>query len=150
MTRHLGLRTIGAILLCCASALAIGEPANLSIHFPVVPDRAGKSFSSIMVAISCAHFRAITSIPDDWYVRTLRPAFDSDTRWKPYGFTSEGLELGAGHGASRIADLAAFNGAIQIVVEDAACFDVTVEVEDDMSDDGWPKTLLRRSDLVLK
>src|SRR5262245_13889553 len=120
--RNRCLHAVGTLVLCCATVLASAAARDVGIYFPSRAVHSGKQFSSVLVAVSCAHFRAIASIPNDWYVQTLRPALSGDLRWKPYEFASEGLELGAGHGVSRLTDLAELSGAIRVTVEDASCF----------------------------
>jgi hypothetical protein len=139
-----------AALLCCISGGAHSAERVLGITFPSKLNMPGKSFSSVLVVLSCSHVYSIRSIPNDWYVQTLLPAHSGDPRWKAFPFSSQGLEFSAGHGASRLNNLAELNGSIQIAVEDPKCFDVTVVVEDDMRDDGWPRTVLRLKDLVLR
>jgi len=146
-SRHFG---IGAILLACMSATAGNETRGVGIEFLNPGSNSGKPFSSILVAVSCAHFETVTNIPDDWYIQTLRPALSDDPRWKPFASSSEGLELAAGHGVSRLTDLKKLNGGIRLVIENPKCFHISVVVEDDMSDEGWPRTMLSSADLVLK
>ncbi len=82
-------------------------------------------------------------------MRTLRPAHSDDPIWKEFEFTSQGVELGAGHGASSLDDLSKISGSVHIAIEDAECFDITAIIADPLGG-MWPKTTLQKANLVLR
>lgn len=119
------------------------------VYFPNVSVPRVAGISSVRVVVTCGHVAAVTRIPDDWYVRTLLPAHESGPEWADFQYASNAVEFGAGHGAARFRNLKSFNGAVKLVVENARCFDVVADIEDDMTDGGW-KTRLRKSQLHLR
>jgi len=126
------------------------KEAVVAVHFPTIAKNVGKPFSSVRIVLSCARVSAITRIPNDWYVETLLPAHRDDSRWKEFQFSSQAVELSAGHGASRLIDLAQLNGTVRIAIDDAKCFDIAAIVEDDLGGDGWPKTTIKKKELALR
>lgn len=90
---------------------------------------------------------AVTRIPDDWYIETLRPDVQSGPEWGDFPSASNAVEFAAGRGVSRLSRLRTLDGAIKIEVEDDSCFDISAEVRDDLGTD-WkirlPKSELRR------
>jgi hypothetical protein len=119
---------------------------GLQFRQPELP--ASMVFSYVRVVISCGHVEAITYIPPDWYVGTLRPPLSSSPHYQEFQFASEAVEFLAGHGASRMDDLSKFNGAVRVSVLDASCFDLTVLVGDDLGEE-VPERRFNRAQLRL-
>ena len=139
-----------AVLLMVGETLSSGGEQNrVSMYFPDAAARAVKIFSSIQVAVRCAHISGVTDIPEYWNVRTLRAAWGQGQRWEQFENWNEGLELEAELGSSRIADLRRFNGAIHFSRVESDCFDVTVVVRDEIGA-AIPDTVFRKSDLVFR
>jgi hypothetical protein len=143
-----------ALFLLLLAPMLIGAKAStaaqrgFALHFRETRLPANTLFSFVRIVISCGHVEAITYIPGDWYVSTLRPPLSSAPEYKEFQFTSEAVEFNAGHGASRMNDLSKFNGAVRISVTDPSCFDLTVLVDDDLGDEG-PGLRFQRSQLRL-
>lgn len=127
------------VLLLAPVLVGAKEPAaphrGLALHFSDASLPANTLFSVVRIVISCGHVEAITYIPVDWYVSTLRPSLSSAPEYSEFQFASEAVEFGAGHGASRMSDLSKFNGAVRVSVTDPSCFDLTVVVDDDSADE---------------
>jgi hypothetical protein len=103
----------------------------------------------VRIVVNCGRIAAVTKIPDDWYVRTLRPAAESEPDWLEFRLASNAVEFAAGHGVTRLRNIKSLDGAIKVVVEDESCFDIVADIKDDMADDGW-KVRLRRAQLQLR
>jgi hypothetical protein len=118
------------------------------VYFPnvAVPPDAG--ISLVRIVVTCGRIAAVTRIPDDWYVRTLRPAVESEPEWSEFKLASIAADLEAGHGVTRLRNLRSLDGAIKVAVEDESCFDIVADIKDDMAD-GW-KVRLRRAQLRLR
>jgi len=119
------------------------------VYFPnvAVPPDAG--ISLVRVVVTCGRIAAVTRIPDDWYVRTLLPAHESEPEWNEFRFAWNAVEFAAGHGVTRLRDLSSLDGAIKVAVEDERCFDIVADVKDDIEDNGW-KVRLHRGQLRLR
>src|SRR5215203_6030271 len=54
------------------------------VYFPnvAVPPDAG--ISLVRIVVTCGRIAAVTRIPGDWYVRTLRPAAESGPEWSEF------------------------------------------------------------------
>jgi hypothetical protein len=140
---------LGGSALVSPTSAAHGhrKPGQLTfrVYFPAVsvPRHGGIDF--VRVVLTCGHVSAVTHIPDDWYVRTLRPASEFGPEWNDFQSTENAVEFGAGHGVARLRNLKSLNGALKIAVEDKKCFDIVA----DIGDDEW-KTRLRKSQLLLR
>jgi hypothetical protein len=119
------------------------------VHFPNVAVPPGPGISLVRIVVNCGRIAAVTKIPDDWYVRTLRPAAESEPDWLEFRLASNAVEFAAGHGVTRLRNIKSLDGAIKVVVEDESCFDIVADIKDDMADDGW-KVRLRRAQLQLR
>lgn len=119
------------------------------IYFPTISVPQDAGISLVRIVVTCGRVSAVTRIPDDWYIRTLLPAHESEPEWDEFRFASNAVEFGAGHGVTRHRNLKSFDGAIRLAVEDARCFDVVADIQDDMTEDGW-KIRLRKSQLRLR
>lgn len=119
------------------------------VYFPnvAVPPDAG--IGLVRIVVTCGRIAAVTRIPDDWYVRTLRPAAESEPEWSEFKLASNAADFEAGHGVTRLRNLKSLDGAIKVAVEDESCFDIVADVKDDMGDNGW-KVPLRRAQLRLR
>jgi hypothetical protein len=115
------------------------------VYFPTISVPRDGGIDFVRVVLTCGHVKAVTRIPEDWYVRTLRPASEFEPEWKDFQSAENAVEFGAGHGVARLRSLKPLNGAIKIVVEDKSCFDIVA----DIGDDDW-KTRLRKSQLLLR
>ena len=82
------------------------------IRFPpqFVKPPAGLAIDHVRIVIACGEFVAIERIPPDWNVGISRPIS-----------AQAGFDASAGHGASALADLSAFDGAIVVGRSDATC-----------------------------
>jgi hypothetical protein len=122
---------------------------SYDLFFPkvIVPPDAG--ISLVRVVVTCGHVAAVMRIPDDWYVRTLRPAVQSGPEWKEFQFAWSAVEFEAGHGVTRQPDIKPFDGAVRLVVEDEKCFDIVVDIKDDLGPSEW-KVRLRKAQLQLR
>ena len=123
-------------------------PKTYSVYFPKVAVPSDAGISLVRVVVTCGRVAAVTRIPDDWYIRTLRPAVESDPEWSEFRFASNAIDFEAGHGVTRLPSLTSLDGAIKVAVEDVSCFDITADVGDDMGDD-W-KIRLRKAQLQLR
>jgi hypothetical protein len=121
---------------------------TLSVYFPDVRLPPNVGIGLVRVVVTCGHVAAITKIPDDWYVQTMRPSSQSGLGWSEFKLAWSAVEFAAGHGVSRLSVLRSLDGAIRVAVDDTSCFDVTADLEDAMGSD-W-KTRLRRADLRLR
>jgi hypothetical protein len=119
------------------------------VYFPnvAVPPDAG--IGLVRIVVTCGRIAAVTRIPDDWYVRTLRPAAETEPEWSEFKLASNAADFEAGHGVARLRNLSSLDGAIKVVVEDKRCFDIVTDIKDGMADDGW-KVRLRRAQLRLR
>ena len=151
------VRTASSHGVPLALTMTVGEPLvsqgekarqTYSVYFPdiIAPSDAG--IGLVRMVLSCARVTAITRIPDDWYVQTLRPSFQSDPEWSEFQFASNAVERFAGHGVTRIPRLRLLDGALRIEVEDNSCFDITVDIRDELGSD-W-KVRLRKAQLQLR
>ncbi len=124
-------------------------PNTYEVYFPnvAVPPDAG--ISLVRVVVTCGRIATVTRIPDDWYVRTLLPAHESEPEWSEFRFAWNAVEFAAGHGVTRLRHLRSLDGAIKVAVEDERCFDIVADVKDDMEDNGW-KVRLHRAQLRLR
>ena len=119
------------------------------LYFPKVSVPTDAGISLVRIVISCGHIAAVNRIPIDWYVRTLFPPHESEPEWKDFQFTSNALDFEAGHGVTRQRDLKSFQRAVTVAVDEARCFDIVVDIKDDITEDGW-KIRLRKRQLVLR
>ena len=122
---------------------------SLAIHFPDVAVPPDPGISLVRIVITCGRVAAVTHIPDDWYVRTLRPAAESAPEWQEFRFAENAVDFEAGHGVTRLRNLHSLDGAITVTVRDARCFDIVVDIKDDMTERGW-HLRLRKSQLQLR
>ena len=159
---YLGFLAFGILILLptldaihSAAPKSVSKPPNTDgvsktygVYFTkvVVPSDAG--IGLVRVVVTCGRVAAITEIPDDWYIRTLRPAFESGREWSDFQFASNAIEFGAGHGVTRLPNLISLDGVIKIKVEDESCFDIAADVGDDMGSD-W-KIRLRKAELQMR
>ena len=122
---------------------------SYEVYFPnvAVPPDAG--ISLVRIVVTCGRIAAVTRIPDDWYVRTLRPAAESGPEWSEFKLASNAADFEAGHGVTRLRNLRSLDGAIKVAVEDESCFDIVADIKDDMEGNGW-KVRLRRAQLRLR
>jgi hypothetical protein len=106
------------------------------IFFPAIKlaTADGERIDSVEIKMDCGRFRAIGTIPDDWYVEVMGPWSEKTT------FKAE-----AGHGASTLWSMRELNGAITVSVEDVSCFDITATVVTTATEHRYS-----RSDLILK
>jgi hypothetical protein len=119
------------------------------VHFPTVAVPLGAGISLVRIVVTCGRIAAVTRIPDDWYVRTLRPAAESEPEWSEFKLASNAADFEASHGVTRLQNLRSLDGAIKVVVEDESCFDIVADIKDEMEDNGW-KVRLRRAQLRLR
>ena len=119
------------------------------VYFPnvAVPPDAG--ISLVRVVVTCGRISAVTRIPDDWYVRTLRPAAESEPEWSEFKLASNAADFEAGHGVTRLRNLRSLDGAVRVAVEDESCFDIVADIKDDMGGNRW-KVRLRKARLRLR
>ncbi|HKB64332.1 MAG TPA: hypothetical protein VKC61_00660 [Pyrinomonadaceae bacterium] len=120
-----------------------------SLYFPKVAARPGHGISLVRIVVTCGRIVAVSRIPDDWYVRTLRPATEFGAEWSEFKFAENAAEFAAGHGVTRLRSLKSIDGAIRIAVEDESCFDIVADIKDEMGDPEW-NTRLRRPQLRLR
>jgi hypothetical protein len=128
---------------------AEGAHKTYDVYFPNVAVPADAGISLVRVVVTCGRIAAVTRIPDDWYVRTLLPAHESEPKWNEFRLAWNAVEFAAGHGVTRLRNLRSLDGAIKVAVEDERCFDIVADVKNDMEDDGW-KVRLRRAQLRLR
>ena len=119
-----------------------------SVYFPDVVAPSDAGIGLVRIVLTCARVAAITRIPDDWYVQTLRPNVQSGADWSDFQFASNAIELAAGHGVTRLPRLRLLDGAIKIEVQDDSCFDITADVRDELGTD-W-KVRLGKGRLQLR
>jgi hypothetical protein len=127
---------------------AKGARRTHSVHFPDVTAPSDAGIGLVRIVLTCARVAAITRIPDDWYVQTLRPNIQSGPEWKDFQFASNAVEFAAGHGVSRLPRLRLLDGALRIEVEDDRCFDISADIGDEIGTD-W-KVRLPRARLQLR
>ena len=125
------------------------EQPTQRVYFPAISVPPDAGISLVRVVVTCGHVAAVTRIPDDWYVRTLRPDTESEPEWNEFRSASNAVELEAGHGVTRLRNLKSLDGAIKVAIEDTQCFDIVADIKDEMTDDGW-KTRLRKPQLQLR
>jgi len=125
-----------------------GQP-TYGVYFPSISVPPNAGISLVRILVTCGHVAAVTQIPDDWYVRTLRPDTESEPEWNEFRSAWNAVELEAGHGVTRLRNLKSLDGAIKVAIEDTRCFDIVADIKDDMTDDGW-KTRLRKPQLQLR
>ncbi len=140
-----GLSTVTA----CAYGQAHREQKTLVVHFSNVAVPPNAEINLVRIVITCGRVAAVTRIPDDWYVRTPRPATESGPEWQEFRFTENAVDFEAGHGVTRLRDLKPLDGALRIAVEDERCFDIVADIKDDMTEGGW-HIRLRKSQLQLR
>ncbi|GAA4806634.1 hypothetical protein [Lysobacter hankyongensis] len=110
------VRSAFALALCLTAMPGIataGNPASRhEIRFPpqFVRPPAGLAIDHVRIVIACGEFVAIERIPADWNVGVSRPIS-----------AQAGFDATAGHGASALDDLSAFDGAIVVGRSDASC-----------------------------
>jgi hypothetical protein len=119
-----------------------------SVDFPNLIAPSDSGIGLVRIVLSCARVAAITRIPDDWYVHTLRPNAQPGPEWSEFQFASNAVEFAAGHGVTRLPRLKLLDGALKIEVVDSSCFDITVDIRDDLGSD-W-KVRLRKAQLELR
>jgi hypothetical protein len=120
-----------------------------NLYFPNVAARPRAGLSMVRIVVTCGRVVAVTRIPDDWYVRTLRPATEFGAEWAEFKFAENAVEFAAGHGVTGLRNLKSLDGAIKVAVEDERCFDIVVDIKDDMGDPEW-STRLRKAQLQLR
>jgi hypothetical protein len=137
-----------------ASSKAVSKPPNTDgaaktygVYFPKVTVPSDAGIGLVRVVVTCGRIAAVTRIPDDWYVRTLRPAVESGREWSEFRFASNAIDFEAGHGVTRLPSLTSLNGAIKVTVEEDRCFDITADIADMGGD--W-KIRLRKAQLQLR
>lgn len=110
------VRAAFALALCLAAMPGVataGDPSRRhEIRFPpqFVTPPAGLAIDHVRIVISCGEFVAIERIPSDWNVGISRPIS-----------AQAGFDASAGHGASALDDLSAFDGAIVVSRSDPSC-----------------------------
>ena len=119
-----------------------------SVYFPDVVAPSDAGIGLVRIVLTCARVAAITRIPDDWYVQTLRPNAQSSQEWSDFQFASNAVELATGHGVTRLPRLRLLDGAIKIEMADDSCFDITADIRDDLGSD-W-KIRLRKARIQLR
>jgi hypothetical protein len=151
----LAIMLVASVMISPTSA-ASGQPdraerahKTYDVYFPnvAVPPDAG--ISLVRIVVTCGRIAAVTRIPDDWYVRTLRPAAEPGREWSEFKLASNAVDFEAGHGVTHLRNLRSLDGVIKVAVEDDSCFDIVADIKDDMADDGW-KVRLRRAQLRLR
>jgi hypothetical protein len=136
-----------------AAPMAVVKPADgalktYGVYFPKVAVPSDAGVSLVRVVVTCGRIAAVTQIPDDWYVRTLRPAVESGAEWSDFRSASNAIDFEAGHGVTRLPNLTSFDAAIKIAVEDDSCFDVAADVGDQMGNTWMVR--LRKAQLQLR
>src|SRR5437016_5327167 len=56
------------------------------VYFPTITVPPDAGISLVRIVVTCGHVAAVTRIPDDWYVQTLRPATESEPEWTEFRF----------------------------------------------------------------
>jgi len=125
----------------CASHLeALKTGHEYRLFFPAITlaTADAERIESVVVTLSCASFRAVTLIPNDWSEEVISPV-------------SERTEFRAscGHGSSALWNLRDLDGSIVILVGDASCFDISAMVVSTTSDHER-RHQLSQTDLILK
>lgn len=114
MIRTVRVALAAAFWIAASSGVAMaGDPTHRhEIRFPpqFVKPPAGLAIDHVRIVIACGEFVAIERIPADWNVGVSRPIS-----------ARAGFDASAGHGASALDDLSAFDGAIVIGRADASC-----------------------------
>ena len=158
---RVGIASALAILLVACGTISSSSAASgrrdkaerahntYEVYFPSVAVPPDAGISLVRIVVTCGRVAAVTRIPDDWYVRTLRPAAESDSEWAEFKLASSAVDFEAGHGVTRLRNLKSLGGAIKVAVEDERCFDIVADVKDCTGGDGW-KVRLRRAQLRLR
>jgi hypothetical protein len=95
--------------------------------------------TALKVTIHCAYVTGISRIPGDWWVEVRGPVSGETI-----------IEAFAGHGASYLASLKAWNGSIVITLYQMECFNIQAEVISDGPDENKEvKTVYSRKQLKL-
>ncbi len=120
-----------AIAIFAATALLAASPGSAAeaakrqrLYWPVLAlskDR-GERISAIEVQMTCGRFRGVSNIPNDWSLEVVSPSSERTS-----------LRATAGHGATMIWSLGEMNGAINVVVTEPSCFDISAQVTVDAS-----------------
>lgn len=100
-------------LVAMAGSAIAGEPSRrYEVRFPpqFVKPAAGLAIDHLRIVMTCGEFLAIERIPSDWNVGVSRPIS-----------AQAGFDASAGHGASALDDLSAFDGAIVVGSGDPKC-----------------------------
>ena len=137
-TKVLALLFVGVASL---SAYAEDRSVPFRVDFAPLKLKQGQSFSTVRVQVTCGRIVSINRIPDDWYVSTQRTDGTLERKEQDSVYQAVVVEFDAGHGVSRMTDIAAFNGAVTVLAEVESCFKVTAAVADEMTDEG-PKPQL--------
>jgi hypothetical protein len=137
-----------ALVLFALSVHAKQPEPTYGVYFPKIDIPSGSGVSLLRLVVTCGRVEAITSIPEDWYVQTLRPNVQSGPEWQEFLVASSAIELRSGHGASRLSSLQPLDGLIKLSVADSSCLEIAVDVVDDLGEP-W-RLRLKRSQLRLR
>lgn len=127
--------TLAALLwfaaMPCVSMAGDGSHRH-EIRFPpqFVTPPAGLAIDHVRIVVSCGEFVAIERIPPDWNVGISRPIS-----------AQAGFDASAGHGASALQDLSAFDGAIVIGRADPDCLRIVKATASSMQGE-WQREIV--------
>ncbi|MFZ6638453.1 hypothetical protein ACO0LL_01865 [Undibacterium sp. TC4M20W] len=116
MFKKLLVISIAASGLCMATANA--APASiLRLYLPwlALAREDGERLTELKLTQACGEFWGLAGIPKDWSVEIISPSSGTAV-----------LHASAGHGASSLFDVRAWNGVVRIAGAHASCKDLSV------------------------
>ena len=149
ITSAVAIAVLSSGITCATYSQSKPAQRTVAVHFPTLAGPQDAGISLVRIVITCGRVSSVTRIPDDWYVRTLRPATESEPEWQEFRFAENAVDFEAGHGVTRLRDLKSLGGAVRVAVEDERCFDIVVDIKDDMTEGGW-HVRLHKSQLQLR
>lgn len=116
MRHSLPALAVGLATMLSSAALAADSAKRYEVRFPpeFVRRSEGLAIDHVSIVIACGEFVAIERVPSDWNVGISRPIS-----------AQSGLDASAGHGASALPDLSAFDGTIVVGRADPECLGVS-------------------------
>jgi hypothetical protein len=130
-----------AALLTAAPVVAAEAAKHQRLYWPQLAlskDR-GERVESIAVEITCARFRGISNIPNDWNVEVVSPSSEVSH-----------LRASAGHGATMLWSLREWDGSIILSGSEASCFDISASVVVDIAGQTTKEYKFKRSELRIR
>jgi hypothetical protein len=105
-----------------------------SISFPQLQlaSEDGERILAVEIELSCARFRGITNIPNDWSIEAVSPSSEETS-----------LRAEAGHGSAALWSLQPLDKAIKIQITQPECFKVSARITADRTSNSRTISLAR-------